>query len=117
MSEAELFVILAVFGLLYVTERSVLVAVRGLHAFHNFIIIIIIIIAVVVVTTIIIIIFNAFIIIRLLRFLIKTVYCSYEVNQKFMFAFFSFLMCLNLIPRPPFGVDALPQYYHLIMMT
>ena len=81
MSEAELFVILAVFGLLYVTERSVLVAVRGLHVFYNFIIIIIIIVVVVVVITIIIIIiFNAFIIIGLLRFLIKTVYCSYEVN-------------------------------------
>ena len=82
MSEAELFVMLAVFGLLYVTERSVLVAVRGLHVFYNFIIIIIIIIVVVVVviTIIIIIIFNAFIIIGLLRFLIKTVYCSYEVN-------------------------------------
>ena len=80
MSEAELFVILAVFGLLYVTERSVLVAVRGLHVFYNFIIIIIIIVAVVVITIIIIIIFNAFIIIGLLRFLIKTVYCSYEVN-------------------------------------
>ena len=79
MSEAELFVILAVFGLLYVTERSVLVAVRGLHVFYNFIIIIIIIVVVVVIT-IIIIIFNAFIIIGLLRFLIKTVYCSYEVN-------------------------------------
>ena len=79
MSEAELFVILAVFGLLYVTERSVLVAVRGLHVFYNFITIIIII--VVVVITIIFIIFNAFIIIiGLLRFLIKTVYCSYEVN-------------------------------------
>ena len=80
MSEAELFVILAVFGLLYVTERSVLVAVRGLHVFYNFIIIIIIIVAVVVITIIIIIIFNAFIIIGLLRFLIKTVYCSYKVN-------------------------------------
>ena len=81
MSEAEVFVILAVFGLLYVTERSVLVAVRGLHVFYNFIIIIIIIVVVVVVITIIIIIiFNAFIIIGLLRFLIKTVYCSYEVN-------------------------------------
>ena len=80
MSEAELFVILAVFGLLYVTERSVLVAVRGLHVFYNFIIIIIIIVVVVVITIIIIIIFNAFIIIGLLRFLIKTVYCSYEVN-------------------------------------
>ena len=79
MSEAELFVMLAVFGLLYVTERSVLVAVRGLHVFYNFIIIIIIIVVVVVIT-IIIIIFNAFIIIGLLRFLIKTVYCSYEVN-------------------------------------
>ena len=78
MSEAELFVILAVFGLFYVTERSVLVAVRGLHVFYNFITIIIII--VVVVITIIFIIFNAFIIIGLLRFLIKTVYCSYEVN-------------------------------------
>ena len=57
-SEVELFVILAAFGLLYVTESSVLGAVRAVLVFRHFIIIIIIIIIVfilVVVTTIIII--------------------------------------------------------------
>ena len=70
MSEVELFVILAAFGPLYVTESSILGAVRVLHVFRHFIIIIIVII-VVVITIIINIIFITFIIIRLLGFLIK----------------------------------------------
>ena len=72
-SEVELFVILAAFGLLYVTVSSVLGAVRVLHVFRHFIIIIIIIIIIVVVfiTIIINIIFITFITIRLIGFLIK----------------------------------------------
>ena len=65
--------VLAAFGLLCVTESSVLGAVRVLHVFQHFVIIIvinIIIIIIVAVITIIIII-NIFIIIRLLGFLIK----------------------------------------------
>ena len=63
--------ILAAFGPLYVTESSILGAVRILHVFRRFIIIIIIIVIIVVVITIIIIVFITFIIIRLLGFLIK----------------------------------------------
>ena len=48
-SEVELFVILAAFGLLYVTESSVLGAVRVLHVLRHFIIIIIIIIIVIII--------------------------------------------------------------------
>ena len=71
-SEVELFVILAAFGPLYVTESSILGAVRVLHVFRHFIIIFIIIVIIVVVITIITnIIFITFIIIRLLGFLIK----------------------------------------------
>ena len=70
-SEVELFVILAAFGLLYVTVSSVLGAVRVLHVFRHFIIIIIIIIIVVFITIIINIIFITFITIRLIGFLIK----------------------------------------------
>ena len=69
-SEVELFVILAAFGLLYVTVSSVLGAVRVLHVFRHFIIIIIIIV-VVFITIIINIIFITFITIRLIGFLIK----------------------------------------------
>ena len=63
--------ILAAFGPLYVTESSILGAMRTLHVFRHFIIIIIIAIIVVVITIIINIIFVTFTIIRLLGFLIK----------------------------------------------
>ena len=63
--------ILATFGPLYVTESSILGAVRVLHVFRHFIIIIIVVIIVVVITIIMNIIFITFIIIRLLGFLIK----------------------------------------------
>ena len=64
--------ILAAFGPLYVTESSILGAVRVLHGFRHFIIIIVIIVInVAVITVIINIIFIAFINIRLLGFLIK----------------------------------------------
>ena len=73
----ELFAILAVFGLFYVTESSLLCAVRVLHVFRHFIIIIVAIIFIIIIITIIIviiinIIFITFIIIiRLLGCLIK----------------------------------------------
>ena len=71
-SEVDLFVILTAFGPLYVTESSILGAVRVLHVFCHFIIIFVIIVIIVAVITIIInIIFITFIIIRLLGFLIK----------------------------------------------
>ena len=71
-SELELFVILVAFGPLYVTESSILGAVRVLHVFRHFIIIFIIIVIIVVVITIITnIISITFIIIRSLGFLIK----------------------------------------------
>ena len=65
--------VLAAFGLLCVTESSVLGAVRVLHVFQHFgiIIVINIIIIVAVITIIINVIFIIFIIIRLLGFLIK----------------------------------------------
>ena len=69
----KLFVILAAFGQLNVTESSILGAVRVLYAFHHFIIIFIIIVIIVVVITIITnIISITFIIIRSLGFLIKS---------------------------------------------
>ena len=61
--------ILAAFGLFYVTESSVLLAVRVLHVFRHFIIIIIIIIVITIIFNIIFITF--IIIIRLLGCLIK----------------------------------------------
>ena len=68
--------ILAAFGLIYVTESSVLGAVRILHVFRHFmiitvVIIIIIIIIAAVITINIDIIFISFIIIRLFGFFIK----------------------------------------------
>ena len=64
--------VLAAFGLLCVTESSVLGAVRVLHVFQHFVIIIVINIIIIIVAVItIIIIINIFIIIRLLGFLIK----------------------------------------------
>ena len=77
--------ILAAFGLLYVTESSVLGAVRVLHVFRHFVIIVIFIIIITIIVIVIIIIivivviaiiindiFITFIIIRLLEFLIKS---------------------------------------------
>ena len=82
--------ILAAFGLLYVTESSVLGAVRVLYVFRHFVIIIIFIIIIIIITIIVIAIviiiiiiivvitiiingiFITFIIIRLLGFLIKS---------------------------------------------
>ena len=77
--------ILAAFGLLYVTESSVLGAVRVLHVFRHFVIIVIFIIIITIIVIVIIIIivivviaiiindiFITFIIIRLLGFLIKS---------------------------------------------
>ena len=66
--------VLAAFGLLCVTESSVLGAVRVLHVFQHFVIIIVINIIIIIIVagiTIIINIINIFIIIRLLGFLIK----------------------------------------------
>ena len=71
--------IVAAFGLMYVSESSVLGVVRVLHVFRHFMIIIIIIIAVVF-TININIIFITFIIISYSGFLSRTVYCSYEVS-------------------------------------
>ena len=71
----ELFAILAVFGLFYVTESSLLCAVRVLHVFRHFIIIIVdiifIIITIIIVIIINIIFITFIIIIRLLGCLIK----------------------------------------------
>ena len=79
--------ILAAFGLLYVTESSVLGAVRVLHVFRHFVIIVIFIIIITIIVIVIVIIiiivivviaiiindiFITFIIIRLLGFLIKS---------------------------------------------
>ena len=77
--------ILAAFGLLYVTESSVLGAVRVLHVFRHFVIIVIFIIIITIIVIVIIIIivivviaiiindiFITFIIIGLLEFLIKS---------------------------------------------
>ena len=79
--------ILAAFGLSYVTESSVLGAVRVLHVFRHFVIIVIFIIIITIIVIVIVIIiiivivviaiiindiFITFIIIRLLEFLIKS---------------------------------------------
>ena len=74
--KVELFMTLAAFGLLYVTESLVFGAVRVLHVFRHFIIIIIIIIVIIINTIIVVIITLISIIvitfiIKLLGFLIK----------------------------------------------
>ena len=105
-SEAELFVILAAFGLLYVTESSVLGAVRVLHVFRHFVIIVIFIIITIIVIVIVIIIiivivviaiiindiFITFIIIRLLEFLIKSSLLFLWGKLKVCVCFLQFLL-------------------------
>ena len=84
--------ILAVFGPLYVTESSILGAVRVRHVFCHFMIIIIITLVIIVVITIIInIIFITFIIIRLLGFLIKNSLLFLRGKLKVHVCFLQFL--------------------------
>ena len=106
-SEVELFVILAAFGLLYVTESSVLGAVRVLHVFRHFVIIVIFIIIITIIVIVIVIIiiivivviaiiindiFITFIIIRLLEFLIKSSLLFLWGKLKVCVCFLQFLL-------------------------
>ena len=100
MSEVELFVLLATFRLLYVTESSVLGAVRDLHVFRHSIIItviiIIIIIIIIMIIIMIIVVFTiivniTFIIIGLLGFLIKNSFLFLQGKLKVYVCFHQFL--------------------------
>ena len=96
VSEAELFVLLATFRLLYVTESSVLGAVRDLHVFRHFIIITVIIIIIIIIIIMIIVVFTiivniTFIIIGLLGFLIKNSFLFLQGKLKVYVCFHQFL--------------------------
>ena len=91
--KVELFMALAAFGLLYVTESLVFGAVRVLHVFRHFIIIIIIVIIntiIVVIITLISIIVITFII-KLLGFLIKDSLLFWWGKLKICFCLLQFL--------------------------
>ena len=96
VSEVELFVLLATFRLLYVTESSVLGAVRDLHVFRHSIIITVIIIIIIIIIILIIVVFTiivniTFIIIGLLGFLIKNSFLFLQGKLKVYVCFHQFL--------------------------
>ena len=119
--EAGLFLILlkGLWPLCNVTRSSVLVAGCVFYLPLHFIIIVIIIIVAVVLFVVIVLLILLLLLISfllfqlLLEFLSRAVYCSYEVSWPFGFVSFNFFIILTWSTRPPFGVDALPRYYHL----
>ena len=116
-SEAGLFLILlkCVQPLCNVTRSSVLVAVGVLYLPQHFIIIVIIIIVVaIIVLLVLLLLLISFLLFQLLlEFLSRAVYCSYEVSWLFGFVLSISSSILTWYTGPPFGFDALPQYYHL----
>ena len=115
-SEAGLFLILlkGLRPLCNVTRSSVLVAVGVLYLPLHFIIIVIIVVAVIIVLLILLLLLISFLLFQLLlEFLSRAVYCSYEVSWLFGFVLSISSSILTWYTGPPFGFDALPQYYHL----
>ena len=92
-----------------------LVAMVVLYLPPYFTIIAIIIVVVIIVSLILILLLISFLLFQLLllEFLWRAVYCSYEVSWPFSLFLSISSSILTWSMRPPFGVDALPRYYHL----
>ena len=114
-SEVGLFLILlkGLRPLCNVTRSSVLVAVGVLYLPLHFIIIVIVVVVVIIVLLVLLLLLISFLLFQLLEFLSRAVYCSYEVSWLFGFVLSISSSILTWYTGPPFGFDALPQYYHL----